>query len=316
MNYPQQQYPPAYPQAPAQPMPPQMPQYPGFPQQGYAQPQVPQIPAQQPPAVPLAQGTLDDYFNQPSTGGGPSLSWTDKAGNPRAVGTTFIGVVARDVGQPDVQQETDFRTQQPKFYRDGRPKFVMKVPLKQVGVVVNGQPQGHPDYADGEAAWYVKGQARDELVRAMSEAGCSGAPKGGATIVVTLVQRKPTGQGMNPANVVQVRYLPAQGEQVQQQAAAPVAGAPSPAPEVPASQPQAPAQAPVQQYQQPAAPVQTATSIAQPLPELPQQAYAPGAQPIPQVAPVQVPQAPAPQPPADLSPEQQALLAQITGQQG
>ena len=44
----------------------------------------------------------------------------------------------------------------------------MKVPLRV-------QPSAaHPE---GEAALYVRGQMRDELVRAMGQVGCSGAPK-------------------------------------------------------------------------------------------------------------------------------------------
>ncbi|WP_134740018.1 hypothetical protein [Nocardioides sp. 503] len=267
----QQPYPAQYPAAPAQAYPPQ-------PQQ-YGAPQAPQAPTQ-----PLAQGSIDDFYNQPSVGGGPSLSWTDKNTNqPKPIGTSYAGIVARDVTNADVQQQTDFRTQAPLFYKDGRPKFAMKVPLKL-------QPSA--EFPDGEASWFVKGQARDELVRAMAEAGCSGSPTAGAVIEVTLVQRRNTGAGMNPANIVQVRYTPPAGT-----------GAPSPAPvqqQVPVQQaalaPQPQAQpAPEQTYQQPvqAQPAWSEQPQAQPV----QQAVA----------------QPAPQAPAGLSPEQQQLLAQLTG---
>lgn len=273
-QYPQapapQQFPPAYPQqAPAQqPYPPQ-----GYPAQQYPAPQ------QQAPAAPPVNGTLDDYFNQPSTGGGPSISWKDKQ-----IGTTYAGIVARDVTNADVQQDTDFTTKQPKFYRDGRPKFVMKVPLKV---------QPTQEFPEGEAAYFVRGQARDELVRAMSEAGATGAPQAGAVIQVTLVQRKPNGQG-NPTNVVQISYTPPAGGQSQQQQQQQQIHVP--AQEVQVPQQQAPAPEQVQQ------PVQQAQQAP------PQQFQAPAQQ--------QIPNPGSPQPPSDLSAEQQALLARLTGGQG
>lgn len=297
MNYPQPGYPaPQYPQAPpAQPQPYAQPQgYPAYPQQpaqnvGYPPPMAPP----QAPAIPLANGTLDDFYNQPSGGTGPAISWK---GKPE--GTTYVGIVARDVTNADIQQDSDPMTKQPKFFRDGRPQFVMKVPLK----VAPSQ-----EFPDGECTWFVRGQARDELSRAMAEAGVQGAPKGGAGVRVTLVQRKPSRAGGNPANIVQVAYQPGAGQTGGQAAAsgAPIP-APSPAPEV---QPQAP----VQQAPQPQAPQPQWAPQEQPQQFAPQAPAAPAA-PAP-VAPAPAPQG-GPQPPADLSPDQQALLARLTGGQG
>lgn len=257
-------YPPQYPQAPQQPQ---------YPQQAYPTP-VPQqvqqpFPGVQAPPVqpqqPLPNGTLDDYYSQPTGGSGPSVSWANKPD-----GTTVSGIVARDVTDGDVVADTDPKTQAPKFYRDGRPKFVMKVPLKV---------QPSQEFPEGEATLYVRGQMRDELVRAMNEAGASGAPKGGDALTVTLTHRKPSRGGGNPMNVFAISYQPAAGG----------TGAPSPAP-VP--QQQAPAPQAVQQYpQQPQAPAQQA-------------------QQAPPAAPSQPPAMP-----EGFSPEQQQLLAQLTGQQ-
>lgn len=272
MNYPAQPYGqpyPAqqYPQAPAQ----QAPQYapPAYPQQPAQQYAAPQ----QQPQQPLAQGSIDDFYSQPSAGGGPSISWKDKP-----IGTTYAGIVSRDVTHADIQQQTDFNTKQPQFYKDGRPKFVMKVPLRV---------QPSPEFPEGEATLFVRGQMRDELVRAMSEAGVSGAPTAGSTIVVSLSGKRNSGQGLNPANQFTIQYTPVQGA-TGGAAATPPAAAPSVD------------QAPVpQQATAPEPPAQYAS-------------------PAPQAAGVQapVPQA-APQPPAGLSPEQQELLARLTGgQQG
>lgn len=314
-GYPQPQapaYPPQYPQQPGAPAPAAYPpQYPapapqGYPQQGYA----PQ--PQQPPAQPLATGTLDDYYSQPSSGGGPSISWSIN-GIPKPDGTWYVGVVARDVTNSDIQQQTDPKSGAPKFYRDGRPQFVMKVPLRV---------QASPEHPDGEATLFVRGQMRDELTRAMQESGVSGAPKAGDGIQVTLTSRKPSRGGGAPMNVFAITYTPAGGRsdavappqaqqpRVPQQAPAP--GAPSLAPGQPAQQYQQPqpvaqVRAEVQQPQQYAPqPVQQyAQAPVQQIPEQPQQQF------------VQQPQVPqgAPQPPSDLAPDAQALLAQLTANQ-
>jgi len=161
-----------FPQAPAQ-----------YPPQQFAPPQ-PQYAPQQfapgyppaqmaPPQQPLAQGSIDDFYSQPSTGGGKSLSFPNGQ-----FGTRYIGIVTRPITSGDIQQQTNTQGV-PQTFKDGRPKFVMKVPLQM-------QPsQTHPD---GLAQWYVKGQARDELVRAMTEAGApAGPPEAGAIIDVTYV---------------------------------------------------------------------------------------------------------------------------------
>lgn len=276
----QPQYP--YPQAPQpqQAYPPQ-PTYPQQPQ-GYAPPaQFPQQPQQ--PAQPLASGTIDDFYNQPSSGGGPSLKFEQ-------VGTRYVGIVARAVGPGDVQQQTNTQGV-PLFFKDGRPKFVMKVPL---------QMQPSEQYPEGVAQWYVKGGVKDELSRAMAEAGApAGAPEAGAVLDITFVGTRNAGVGMNPAKVFQVRYQRPEGA-----AAVPTQPAPQSVQEQPA---------PVQQVQQPAQPV--AVPQGQPVQQVQvqqPQAQVPGAA---SPAPGAASQPAAPQPPAGMTPEQQALLAKITGQQ-
>jgi len=247
-----QQYPAQYPQ-----------QFPAAPQT-YAQPQpfAPGYPPATPaaPAVPLAQGSIDDFYNQPSTGGGKSLSFQGKP-----AGTQYVGIVTRPITSGDISQQTDIQGK-PQFFRDGRPKFVMKVPL---------QLQPSPEFPDGLAQWYVKGQARDELVRAMAEAGApAGPPEAGAILAITLTGTRPSGPGLNPANVFHVVYTRPDG----------VTSSPAPA---------ATAAPAVSQ------PVQVADAHVT-YPAQPQPAAAAPAQPVP---------------PADLSPEQQALLARLTGAQ-
>ncbi|KRB73058.1 hypothetical protein ASE01_19985 [Nocardioides sp. Root190] len=306
--YPQAQQP-AQPQY-AQPVPQQQyaPVQPGYPQQAYppAQPQqyAPQVPQQ--PAAPLADGSLDAFYSQPTMGGGPGISWKGKPD-----GYTVQGVVPRDVTNADVSQEVGAPNTRdagvPQFYRDGRPKFVMAVPL---------QVPASAEYPEGEAKLYIRGQLREELTRAMGEAGVSGAPTAGAIITTTLVQRK-QGRGTIPQNIFAVTYTPPG----------------VPAPQVPQAQPQ-PVQQPVQQYapapqqqfvQQPVAQPQYAQHVPQQAPaQQPVQQYAPQAQaPVQQSVQQPVPQDPnafaaagAPGVPAGLSDQQAQLLAKLTGQQG
>jgi len=236
--------------------------------QAYAQPvyqQAPPAPAGPPPV----QGTLDDYYSQPTGGGGPGISWK---GKPE--GTSYIGTVTKDVTNGDIIQDSDFTTKQPKFYKDGRPVFVMRVGL------VNAPTQEFPD---GEFSFWVRGQARDELSRAMAEAGVEGAPKAGDVIQVTLVQRKPNRTG-NPTNIVQISYTP------NPNAAAPVAVQAPVAAAIPVAQvPVAVAPVTVQQ------PVQVPVAQAAPVAQAPAQQVLQG-----------VP---------GMTQEQLAKLAEMTGQQ-
>lgn len=201
----------------------------------------------------------------------------------------------------DVQQQTDPKTGAPKFYRDGRPQFVMKVPLKV---------QPSPEFPEGDAVLFVRGQMRDELVRAMTEAGVNGAPRGGDALTVTLVQRKPSRGGGMPMNVFAISYQPANGAATQQ-AVQQATEAPSPAPVAPQAQAPAPQQ-PVD-FAQVQVPQQAQPQAQQaPVPPVAQQPVQQQAQTLPQQ-----PQQGAPLPaPEGLSAEQQQLLARLTGQQG
>lgn len=200
--------------------------YPQAPQQ-YTQP----IPGAVPPPTPApVAGTLDDFYNQPSSGGGPSVSWKDAQ-----PGAQIVGSIARDVTNTDIRQQTDMRTNQPKFYRDGRPMLTMVVPLKV-------QPDQR--FPEGTASLWVRGQLRDELTRAMHEAGRDGGPREGDLIAVTLTGRKPSGPGMSPANQFRVEYR--RGDENAQNSAPATVPAQSeqsaPAPQPPTQQPPAPAQ--------------------------------------------------------------------------
>ena len=205
---------------------PTYPQVPGYPQ-APSYPQAPAAPvapaatsASAAPAQPVPTGTVDQFFSQPSSGWGPSLKFKDKPN-----GTTYRGVVARRITNGDIRVQTD-TSGRPLTYRDGRPKLVMLVPL-----IV----EPSPEYPEGKATWWVKGQARDELVRAMAEAGApDGPPEEGAVIEVTKVGERHI-NGLNPAYQYAVKYTRPQGAE-----SAPAAVATEPVVEAPAA-PAAPA---------------------------------------------------------------------------
>ena len=97
----------------------------------------------------------------------------------------------------DIQQQTDIN-KRPLYHPDGKPKFVMIVPLTVA-------PSA--EFPDGRAAWYVKGADRVELERAMETAGVKPGtpPEAGALITVTYVGDRPI-PNMSPQKVKQVSY--------------------------------------------------------------------------------------------------------------
>jgi len=262
-NYPPQNpYQPAYPPGYSNPNPP-----------GY-QPPPPYQPAYQPPPQQqLARGTIDDFFGQPAASG-KSLSFDGKP-----PGTRYTGVVVRTLTNADVQQQTDKVTRAPKFNPDGSPKLMMVIPL---------QMQPSPEYPDGTAAWYVKGNERAELERAMEAAGCpqGSAPEAGAIIDIVYTHERPI-PGLSAQKMKTVTY----------------------------TRPAATENGPAKRQQQPAAAQAQPAPVAQPAAVQHQPAMVPQSAPVAQV-PANPQQQPAPQPPAQLTPEQQALLAKLTGQGG
>ena len=313
-GYPYQPYP--TPQPPAQPYPPQQPAQ----QPVYYPPQYPQAPGGYPaqygapapvPPAPLPTGGLDEYYAQPSGGSGPAYKFLDSNRQPQ-IGKEYVGLVARQPGNGDIRAQTDPRGM-PQFFKDGRPKFVMVCPMLTMPST---------EFPDGNAGWWVKGQARDELARAMAEAGAPvGPPEAGALIAVRLTGSRPV-PGMNPALIFLVRYwLPSSAEAAQFAAAlnqaapytppAPIPPGPSagwqqgyaaPAPQQPqyAPPPGSPYAAPApQQY----APPPAAAAPVMPGPPAGATGYASPAAPTAAPQPLQMP--------ANLTAEQQAQWAQL-----
>lgn len=321
------QVPYGYPQQPAYPPAPQYGPPAGYAPGAWGQPQ----PAA-PPTQPLAQGSLSDFYNAPTTGEGASLFKGAVQGQGAPVGTAFIVQVAREIRDSDVQQQTELNSTRPAIRRDGNPKWVLRIPVKNVqSVGPNGQPAGpSPLHPEGTAVWYVQGAARDELTRANTEAGAPQFPESDAWYWVAITGTKPTSFG-TASKVYSIKLLQ-RGTQSQPPAAQPPAPVAQPAPPVVQA---APAQPTGSQY--PATPAQmTAPSAAPNIQHLPTQlptppaapaTYGPTAvQPAPQAPQQYTQQAPqgysppapqqaqGPQAPAGMTPEQAATFAAMLGQ--
>ena len=150
------------------------------------------------PAQPLARGTVADFYAQSARAGGPGLQFP-------VLGTSYSGIIACDVTNADVKQQTDFQAKQPALYRDGRPKLVLVLPIQ-----LSTGPS--PEFPAGVAEYWVKGADRDELIRAMLAAGVQPGedglswPKGGDAITITYTTDKLGRAGMNPTKVKAIQY--------------------------------------------------------------------------------------------------------------
>jgi hypothetical protein len=149
------------------------------------------------PPPQAARGTLTGYWRQPAQAGASLGKFFQ---NP---GQSIAGVVARPVTDADIQVQTNMQSGQVQTYRDGAAKYAMVVPLLV---------QPSQMFPEGKAAWYVKGQARDELARAMAEAGvplgADGLPQSpemGAWIQVTFTGLRQI-PGMNAAKQYAIVY--------------------------------------------------------------------------------------------------------------
>lgn len=315
---------------------------------GYAQPpqqQQPQgygPPQGQPPAgPPLPRGTLGGFFDQPAGSSGQSIG--KFLVSP---GQEISGTVARKLTSADTQPVTNMRTGAVETWRDGSVKWQLVIPLLV---------QPSQTYPDGRAAWYVKGQVKEELARAMGEANVPldeeghMVPEPGAWVSITytgdraipnmsaqkqysVIYRRPDGaqNGQHPAAQAPAQQPQPQYQQPQDQQMA-MAGTPQQPYQLPPQNTQQLPQAggyqqqqqqPPQQYAQPDQNYQLATG--QPAPgqqanpqyQQQPQGQAPQGQPSYQQPAGQGYQQGPPQGAPAMSPERQALLDRLTAGQG
>jgi hypothetical protein len=284
MNQPQYQpQQPQYyaPQAPA-PAPQAQFQQPQFQPQYAPQPQFAQPAQQAAPEPVLARGTLEDFWDQPSvTGGGAGVT---KYFNGKVQGSWLDMTVTRDLLHSDTRQQTDINGV-PQAYKDGRPKFVLIIP-----VTVTGSSDGTHGalFTEGAGTIWVKGALKDEFARAMAAAGIRELTGGTRIIMASAGEKASNRPGFSATKLYQVTLYPSQG------------GAPAQVQvEVPVAAPQAaPLPTPV-----------AAAPLPSPVPGAPvaPQTFAP-APPAPAISPVDLSG-------VNLTEAQQAMLAKLNGGQ-
>lgn len=259
--------------------------YPQNPAQQYPPPWVPagqpyQAQGQQPQ---LARGSLEDFIDQPTGGGGAA---TSKFFTPqRPVGSWLQLRVTRDLNASDVRQQTDKFGTPLTFKSSGKPKWVLVIPCQ----VLSSSDGSHQTiYPEGQVTVWLKGVPSDSFKQAMSAAGVSDPARAlalgqlaNAEFYMIGAGTKQFGNG-NPANMFDFQYT-SNGRELLDATidkAISAALAPAPIPTATGYQ-QAPPALPdmTQQYQQQAAQLAQATG----------QQYAPPTAPVAAAPPAPVP---------------------------
>jgi len=158
------------------------------------------------------------------------------------VGTTITGTISQ---QPEVQQQRDLQTGEPKTWSDGQPMQQLKVVLD----TAERDPQIADD--DGQRALYIKSNLQKAVRDAVRSVGAKGLEVGGKLTVTYTADGEVTKRGFNPPKIYTAVY--------ESPSAPALEGLVGPAPQAPAVQP------PVQQAPAaPAAPVdERAAALAQ-----------------------------------------------------
>jgi len=139
------------------------------------------------------------------------------------VGTTITGTISV---QPEVQQQRDLQTGEPKSWSDGQPMQQLKVVLD----TVERDPQIADD--DGQRALYIKSNLQKAVRDAVRAVGAKGLEVGGKLTVTYTGDGEVTKRGFNPPKIYTAVYespsAPALEGLVAPQAA-PASQAPAPA---------------------------------------------------------------------------------------
>lgn len=255
MTFPQQPQQPVFSQPTAPPPPAQQfqqaPPAPVFqqPPANYAPQYAPQpqyVP--QAPTPPVQQASsIADFWDQRNASEGRSISWTGKP-----IGTSVVFQQTRAITPGDIRHLTN-QQNQPQFYNDGSPKWVLIIPGRT--------PDGEP------VTYWCKGADKTALQAELAKHGLT-EPEAGSIHQVTYVRDKPNGAGYQPTKIKDWNYTrPAGAAPVNVAPEVPVAPAPEltvtpsqtpliPTPEVPQAPAQPAPQAPVQAAP-PAAPAAT-----------------------------------------------------------
>ncbi|MFI6477385.1 hypothetical protein ACIBH1_05595 [Nonomuraea sp. NPDC050663] len=117
-----------------------------------------------------------------------------------AYGASVTGTICR---QPEVQQQRDYTTGEPKFWKDGSPMQQLQVVL----ATDERDPEIPTD--NGERAIYVKGAMKKAMQDAVRKSGANGLEIGGRVTVTYTSDGEAVGKGKAP-KLYAVTYAPPQ----------------------------------------------------------------------------------------------------------
>jgi hypothetical protein len=115
------------------------------------------------------------------------------------IGTTVSGTIAT---RPEVVQQTDLDTGDPKFWNDGKP-------MMQLAVTIQTElrdPEVPDD--DGKRKFYVKAKLLDAVRTAIRTAGAKNLEVGGVLTVAYVADGEVKKRGHNPPKIYSATYQP------------------------------------------------------------------------------------------------------------
>lgn len=120
-------------------------------------------------------------------------------------GEIVSGVI---VAKPDVQQQRDFTTGEPKVYSDGNPRL-------QIRVVIETDLRDEDDEDDtGARALYLKGNLQKAVAAAVRASGAKGLAVGGRLSIKYTGDGTPAQRGLNPPKLYSAHYAPPEASTV------------------------------------------------------------------------------------------------------
>lgn len=139
-----------------------------------------------------------------------------------AHGDTVKGTITET---PELRQQTNFETQQPEFWDDGKPKMQLVVTL-----ATDQRDPSNPE-DEGIRRLYVKGKMQQAVASAIRKCGAKGLEVGGTLTIAYVGDDEPKKRGMSGAKLYLAEYAsPAAAFLAQDEPAA----AAAPAAQVPA----------------------------------------------------------------------------------
>lgn len=113
------------------------------------------------------------------------------------IGAAVVGFIMRP---PEVQQQRDITTGEPRTWGDGKPRMQMKV------VLMTEERDAEDPEDTGERAVYIKGGLQKVVSQAVRAAGARGLEVGGKLMVRYVADGQPSSRGMNPPKLYEAKY--------------------------------------------------------------------------------------------------------------